>query len=122
MSAPRTGRSRLSQHEASPTFRCTVARDGDAATVVAEGEIDLASSPDLRSELQALLDGGVRTLVLDLSGVTFIDSSGLGVLVGVLKRIEEEGDDGGLEIRGLTGPARKVFEITGLHEVFVITE
>ena len=71
---------------------------------------------------EALLDGGVRTLVLDLSGVTFIDSSGLGVLVGVLKRIEEEGDDGGLEIRGLAGPARKVFEITGLHEVFVITE
>lgn len=112
----------MSQHEVSPTFRCTVERDGDVATVMAAGEIDLASSPDLRTELQALLDDGVRRLVLDLSGVSFIDSSGLGVLVGVLKRVEELGDDAGLELRGLTGPARKVFEITGLHEIFVVTD
>lgn len=112
----------MSQHEVSPTFRCSVERDGNVATILAAGEIDLASSPDLRSALQALLDDGVRRLVLDLSGVTFIDSSGLGVLVGVLKRVEELGDDGGLELRGLTGPVRKVFEITGLHEVFVVTD
>jgi anti-sigma B factor antagonist len=54
--------------------------------------------------------------------VTFIDSSGLGVLVGVLKRVNETGDDGAFEIRGLTGPVRKVFEITGLHEIFDVRD
>jgi anti-sigma B factor antagonist len=112
----------VSEHEASPSFGYTIARDGNEATVVASGEIDLASSPDLRRELQALLDDGARRIVLDLGAVTFIDSSGLGVLVGVLKRINEEGDEGSLEIRGLNGPVRKVFEITGLHEIFVVRD
>jgi anti-sigma B factor antagonist len=112
----------VSEHEASPSFGYTIARDGNEATVVASGEIDLASSPELRRELQALLDDGARRIVLDLGAVTFIDSSGLGVLVGVLKRINEEGDEGSLEIRGLNGPVRKVFEITGLHEIFVVRD
>lgn len=112
----------MSQSEASPTFQYSVARDGDEATFLAAGEIDLASSPDLRRELQALLDDGVRRIVLDLGDVTFIDSSGLGVLVGVLKRTNEAGNEGALEIRGLTGPVRKVFEITGLHDIFVIAD
>lgn len=112
----------MSEHEAVPSFGTTVDRDGTEATVVAYGEIDLASSPDLRGELQGLLDDGVRRIVLDLGAVTFVDSSGLGVLVGVLKRINEGGDDGSLEIRGLNGPVRRVFEITGLHEVFVVRD
>lgn len=108
----------MNEHEASPSFGCTVAREGDQATVRASGEIDLASSPELRRQLQALLDDGVRRISLDLGDVTFIDSSGLGVLVGVLKRVNEAGTDGALEIHGLDGPVRKVFEITGLHEIF----
>lgn len=112
----------MSEHEALPPFECTIARDGAEATVVASGEIDLASSPDLRRELRALLDDGVRRIVLDLGAVTFVDSSGLGVLVGVLKRINEGDGDGSLEIRGLNGPVRRVFEITGLHEVFVLRD
>jgi anti-sigma B factor antagonist len=110
----------VSQNDASPTFEYSTAREGSRATVIAAGEIDLASSPDLRRELQTLLDDGVQSIVLDLGDVTFIDSSGLGVLVGVLKRVKEAGDDGAMSLRGLTGPVRKVFEITGLHEIFVI--
>ena len=112
----------MNEHETSPSFGYTVARDGHEATVLASGEIDLASSPELRRQLQALLDDGVRRISLDLGGVTFIDSSGLGVLVGVLKRVNDDGDDGGLEIRGLNGPVRKVFEITGLHEIFDVRD
>lgn len=113
----------MSEQEALPSFRYSVTRDGADATVVAAGEIDLASSPDLRRELQGLLDDGARRIVLDLADVTFIDSSGLGVLVGVLKRINDDGvEDGAFEIRGLGGPVRKVFEITGLHEIFVIRD
>lgn len=108
----------MNEREMASTFGCSVERDGAGATVTASGEIDLASSPDLRRELQALLDDGVRRIVLDLEAVTFVDSSGLGVLVGVRKRIDSDGDDGWLRIRGLNGPVRKVFEITGLDEVF----
>jgi anti-anti-sigma factor len=113
-------------HEASTsrpdTFRFDIARSDDEAVMVAAGEIDLASSPDLRRELHGMLDDGTRTIVLDLTAVTFIDSSGLGVLVGVLKRVNENGDGGRLELRGLSGPVRRVFEITGLHEVFDVVE
>jgi anti-sigma B factor antagonist len=111
----------LSEIEASSTFEYTVTRDDDAATLVASGEIDLASSPGLRQELQDLIDAGARRVVVDLSAVTFIDSSGLGVLVGVLNRLDDVGG-GTLELCGLTGPVRKVFEITGLHEVFTIRD
>ena len=112
----------MSEHDVSSSFGYTVARDGDTATVLASGEIDLASSPELRRQLQALLDDGVRRISLDLGGLTFIDSPGLRVLVGVLKRVNENGDDGAFEIRGLKGPVRKVFEITGLHEIFDVRD
>jgi anti-sigma B factor antagonist len=82
----------------------------------------LTALPELRRVLQAVLDDGVRHLVLDFQGVTFIDSSGLGVLVGALKRLNEGGDDGVLEVRGMSAPVRKVFEITGLTEIFVISD
>jgi anti-sigma B factor antagonist len=84
--------------------------------VVVKGEIDVATSPALREELYATIDGGVRVLVVDLSGLAFIDSSGLGVLVAALKHTRER--DGELILRGLDHPALRVFEITGLTELF----
>lgn len=113
----------MSESAGSPTFRCSIERNGTEATLLAQGEIDLASSPELRRELHSLLDDGVNRITLDLDAVSFIDSSGLGVLVGVLKRIEETPDDGcGLELRNLKGPVLKVFEITGLQQVFVVAD
>ena len=83
------------------------------------GEIDVASSPRLRTELASVLERGARTIVLDLQAMSFIDSSGLGVLVGALKRLREQhGDD--IVIRGLQESVRRVFEITGLTELFRI--
>jgi anti-sigma B factor antagonist len=55
------------------------------------GEIDAYTSPRLREELKRLIDGGSRRLVVDLQGVEFMDSTGLGVLVSALKRIKEPG-------------------------------
>ena len=84
------------------------------------GEVDVASSPALRAKIAELLDGGADRIVLDLSEMTFIDSSGLGVLVGALKRVREL-DRHDLVLIGLQGPPRRVFEITGLTELFSIT-
>ena len=83
------------------------------------GEVDVASSPPLRAKIAELLDGGADRIVLDLSEMTFIDSSGLGVLVGALKRVREL-DRNDLVLTGLQGPPRRVFEITGLTELFSI--
>ena len=73
-----------------PSFdvRCDV-HDG-VAVVVASGEIDLATSPELREALR-LPECQASTVVLDLRAVTFMDSSGLGVIVGQNKRAREDG-------------------------------
>ena len=86
--------------------------------VIVTGEIDVATSPVLRQALADLVDLEGR-ITVDLSGTTFIDSSGLGVLVGALKRAREHGNED-LVLRGLQEPVRRVFEITGLTELFPV--
>src|SRR6267378_8498675 len=94
-------------------------RGDDEWLVAVDGEIDVASSPQLRQELISLIDRGARSIVLDLHSMSFIDSSGLGVLVGALKRLREHTGDA-IVLRGMQDPVRRVFEITGLTELFTI--
>ncbi len=94
--------------------------DAGAPVVVVEGEVDVATAPSLRDELYRLIENGATWVVVDLSGMDFIDSTGLGVFVGALKRAREGG--GGVELRGLKPSARKVFEITGLDSAFTIAD
>ena len=56
------------------------------ARITAAGEVDSSSAPMLRAELDSALDGDVRELVIDLDGVTFLDSAGLSVLAGAHRR------------------------------------
>ncbi len=86
--------------------------------VSASGEIDVATAPPLRDRLQALTTSARSTVVVDLLGVTFLDSTALGVLVGALKRCREAGGDLPLVID--EPRILKVFEITGLTGVFPI--
>lgn len=76
------------------------------------GEIDLHSAPDLRNELHRLTESKAPRLVVDLTEVTFIDSTGIGVLVGGLRRAREKG--GSLAFCAAQPRVRRVFEITGL--------
>jgi len=82
--------------------------------LTAKGEIDVATSPRLRTELTNLIARGATDITLEFGGVTFVDSSGLGVLVGAYKRLREDGD-GQIRIVGAQQSVRKVFEITGLE-------
>jgi anti-sigma B factor antagonist len=66
-------------------------RDGDVLVLVAGGEIDFAASPQLRERIAEELGAGSRRLVLDLSRVTFLDSTAIGVLVGAAMRLREHG-------------------------------
>ncbi len=92
----------------------------DRPRLEVSGEIDVFTSPALREELYGLIDDGADTIVIDCSQMDFIDSSGLGVLVGALKRIRERGGD--FELLGLNPSTRKVFEITGLTKLFTIKD
>lgn len=83
-----------------------------------QGEVDLASAPQLRRELYEIIDQGHRWVAIDLSNVDFMDSTGLGVLIGVLKRLRE--GDGSLALAGIKPAVSRVFEITGLDRIFTV--
>jgi anti-sigma B factor antagonist len=90
-------------------------------TVLAvRGEIDVYSAPRLREKLVELVSEGHRQIVADLEAVDFLDSTGLGVLVGGLKRLRSH--EGDLTIVCSQPRILKVFEITGLTTVFRISE
>ena len=76
------------------------------------GEIDLHSAPPLKTELARLADAPGALVAVDLSEVTFLDSTGIGTLVGGLKKTRENG--GTLVFFGARPRVKRVFEITGL--------
>ena len=97
-----------------------VSQEGERCVVALAGELDLSTSGHLRTELLQLIDDGCRTLVLDMSELALIDSTGLGVLVGVLKRVLQHG--GEMSLHAPRASARRVFDITGLDRVFTIVD
>lgn len=82
------------------------------------GEIDVYTAPQLREHLIAMVEGGDRQVVVDLGRVEFLDSTGLGVLVGALKRLR--GVDGELSLVCAQERLLKIFRITGLDRVFTL--
>jgi anti-sigma B factor antagonist len=102
----------------SPAIRVEQRQVDDHAIVLAiHGELDLATAPTLKWRLLDVLEAGYRQLVLDLSGVGFMDSTAIGVLVGI-KRNLAAGQR--LAIAGLQPDVLKIFEITGLDGSFRI--
>ena len=91
-----------------------------AGTVTLTGELDVHTSPGLRDVLQELLESGQRNLVIDLSELEFVDSTGLGVLVGALKKARQSGGD--VELHTPSPAIRKALEITGLTQVFRVAD
>ena len=94
-------------------------RDGYAVLTV-RGEVDVYTAPKFREQLIELVAQGKQRIVVDLDAVDFLDSTGLGVLVGGLKRLRSH--DGDLLLVCNQSRIRKVFEITGLTKVFSIYE
>jgi anti-sigma B factor antagonist len=89
---------------------------GDVFTVLAvTGELDVYTAPVLEETLGDLVDSGTINIVVDLSGVTFMDSTGLGLLIKALKWTREK--DGQLRIVANTEKVLKVFRVTGLDSV-----
>jgi anti-sigma B factor antagonist len=100
-------------------FEVSVDVADEVPVVRVRGEIDVATAPALRECLRSIdLSSGTR-IVVDLLGVTFLDSTALGALVGALRRSREAGGDFRLVIA--EPRILRVFEITGLTDVFTIT-
>ena len=96
-------------------------RDVDGRTIVAVGgEIDVYTAPKLRDKITELVATGTYHLVIDMEAVEFLDSTGLGVLVGGLKKVRAH--DGSLSLICNQDRLLKIFRITGLAKVFVIHE
>jgi anti-sigma B factor antagonist len=92
----------------------------DRFVAAVRGEIDLFTAPDLKTSLVGALDAGRTRLVVDLSETTFLDSTALGVLISVLKRLRTR--DGVMTIVNTESSIAKTFEITGLDQIFTIAE
>ena len=88
---------------------------GTTSILAVEGEVDAHTAPQLKSAIGVALDRGATELIVDLDQVIFMDSTGLGVLVGGLKRLREVG--GELRIVCTRRPILRILEITGLDKV-----
>jgi anti-anti-sigma factor len=84
------------------------------------GEVDISSSQTFKDKLYKLIEDHKKNIKLDCTGLTYIDSTGLGILVGALKKTKQS--DNTIIIKGLKDNIKKLFYITGLDKIFVIEE
>ena len=94
--------------------------EGDAYIVELSGEIDVYTSPKVKESIAELIDQGHYSLVINLENVRYIDSTGLGVLIGALKRVREHG--GSVNLVCTNPQIKKIFDITGLVKIFGMFE
>jgi anti-sigma B factor antagonist len=90
------------------------------AVLQVEGQLIVGNRQELKELVQAVLDQGERRLLIDFSRTGYIDSSGLGALVSISKKIREAG--GELRLSGLNEDLRSLFELTKLDTLFAIAE
>jgi anti-sigma B factor antagonist len=96
-------------------------KDKSGVVVVkVDGQLIVGNRHELKDLIQTALDGGARRLLIDFSGTGYIDSSGLGALVSISKRVREAG--GELRLSGLNEDLRSLFELTKLDTLFTISE
>ncbi|TCL64210.1 SpoIIAA-like anti-anti-sigma regulatory factor [Hydrogenispora ethanolica] len=97
-------------------------RIGTNLVVELDGELDLETSPAFRTVVEDRLTqyDTIKHLILDLKKVNFIDSSGLGVILGRFKRLSQQG--GKLSAINVSPPIRRIFELSGLLKIMDIYE
>ena len=82
---------------------------------IADSRLDAAAAPALKAALEANVTGSPRRVIVDMEAVQFLDSTGLGVLVSLMKMM---GQNGGLAIAGAQPAVRRLLQITQLDKVF----
>ncbi|MGC1307704.1 MAG: STAS domain-containing protein [Phormidesmis sp.] len=84
------------------------------------GILDGTKAKEIRAQVDSALDGGTKTLLMDLKDTTFVDSSGLGTLVSVLKKVRL--NNGDMSVCSINPQVKMLFELTSMDRVFTIYE
>ncbi len=94
-------------------------RRRDTVTVHITGELDHCSAVSIRRELDDLIaDPGVKNMVLDLKDMTFMDSSGIGVILGRYRELKQRG--GSMAVKNMNPQVKKIFILSGMKQVIQI--
>jgi len=88
--------------------------------IIISGEIDISTAPDFKTRLYEVIGDGTKDIELVCDGLSYIDSTGLGILVGALKRVKNHQNN--VYIYQLRENIKKLFRITGLDKVFILEE
>ena len=94
--------------------------DGSFWRIALSGEIDIYNSADMKTQLTQLMDEHTADMYVDCTNLEYIDSTGLGALVGVLKNIKSHGKE--MHLSHVKANILKLFRITNLDKVFIIEE
>jgi len=97
-----------------------IRHQADAAIVSPRGEVTVFTSPALRVRLREVIESGARRVVMDLSAVAYVDSSGVATFVDALREVRQA--QGRLALAGVNPRVRGVFEIARLDSLFTMTE
>jgi anti-sigma B factor antagonist len=103
-------------HQMSSTLTIRRRTEGNVEVVALAGRLDAATSQDLERELNAVMDAGVVRIVASLSGLDYISSSGLRVILAALKRLKKSGGD--LKLAEMTQAVSEVITMTGFSRIF----
>lgn len=95
-------------------------KEGAITVVHVDGQLIVGNRQELKQLIQESVDRGDRKFLLDFSKAAYIDSSGLGALVSISKKVRETGGD--LRLSGLNEDLRSLFELTKLDTLFSITD
>ena len=102
----------------SSNLEISIDREGKDAVVRLSGRVDVDSSPDLRDRLRALLSGEAlpQTIVVDLTGVSYVETSGIATLIEALRIARHRQTN--FRLQGLSGAVLRLFEVTGVLALF----
>jgi anti-anti-sigma factor len=98
----------------SPDLSCNTTNDGSAWSVAVRGEVDIATAPQLADTLNETIENGARLIIVRLDHVTFIDSSGLSVILKAADRVANEG--GQLFVEGASAVVERILKVSGVLE------
>ena len=97
-----------------------IRKQNESAVVSVKGRVDASTAPDFEKQLVELIDKDENRLVVDLSGLEYISSAGLRVILATAKRLKAR--QGDIILVGLGGSVKEVFEISGFYSIFNIKE
>lgn len=97
---------------------CLSDKKGKLVTITVTGRMDAGTAPDFEEKCNHWIDQGNHELIVDFSGLEYISSAGLRVILGVGKKIKS--NNGSLLFAGMSGMVKEVFEISGFSSIFPV--